>query len=158
MARPPVPVRVVVARACFPTGMLGHYTRRLADAGLVAVLTTTSPPRLAAPGGGEPLVGTNPISIAVPSSRGEPVVVDVSPAKETHGDVLAGLATEADVVPFGGEKAYKAFALAVGLELLIGSLAGDDAHGAFLLAAQPAYDPVPCLRARAGGIRLPGDA
>ena len=37
--------------------------------------------------------------------------------KVTYGAVLAGLADEEDLVPFGGESAHKAFALAVGLQL-----------------------------------------
>ena len=90
LAEPPEHARVVAASNCFPTGMLGHYVRRLAEGGLVAVLTATSPARLAHPDGGEPLAGTNPLAIGIPSSDGQPVVVDVSPAKATWGDVLAG--------------------------------------------------------------------
>jgi hypothetical protein len=76
--------------------------------------------------------------------------------KATYGDVLAGAASEADLVPFGGEQAHKAFALAVGLHTLVEALAGDD-YGAVLLVARPEHDPVPALRARAAGARLPGD-
>ena len=156
IAAPPERARVVVASHCFPTGMLGHYTRRLAGGGLVAALTATSPARLAHPDGGPPLAGTNPLSIAVPSSGGEPVVVDVSMGQVTYGDVIAGLASPEDLVPFGGEQAHKAFALALGLQLLVDSLAGDG-YGAVLLVARPEADPVPALRGRAGGVRLPGD-
>ena len=46
----------------------------------------------------------------------------------THGEVLAGAAAPDELVPFGGEHAHKAFALAVGLELLVGALAGDGAR------------------------------
>ena len=156
LAAPPEHGRVVVASNCFPTGMLGHYTRRLADGGLVAALTATSPPRLGHPDGGPPLAGTNPLSIAIPSSDGDSLVVDVSMGRVTYGDVIAGHATETDLVPFGGEHAHKAFALALGLQLLVDALAGDG-YGAVLLVAQPAADPVPALRERASGIRLPGD-
>ena len=156
LARPPESARVVVASRCFPTGVLGHWVRRLADGGLVGVLTATSPARLAHPDGGPPLAGTNPLAIGIPSSDGQPVVVDVSPAKATWGDVIAGRASEQDVVPFGGEHAHKAFALALGLQLLVDALAGDD-YGAVLLVARPDADPVPALRAAVGGVRLPGD-
>jgi len=60
-------------------------------------------------------------------------------------------------VPFGGPSAHKAFALAVGLELLVGALAGPE-HGAVMLVARPEFDPVPGFRERAEGIRLPGDS
>ena len=82
-----------------------------------------------------------------------------------------------ELVPFGGEQAHKAFALAVGLQLLVDSLLGAEAvardadhrgragsagaavfnYGAVMLVARPEADPVPALRARAGGARLPGD-
>jgi (2R)-3-sulfolactate dehydrogenase (NADP+) len=154
---PPERARVVVARRCFPTGVLGYWARRLAEGGLVAALTATSPRRLAPPGGGEPLTGTNPIAIAIPSSDGRPVVADVSMGAVTHGDVLAGRATPGELVPFGGEQAHKAFALAVGLELLVSALAGPE-HGAVLIVARPDADPVPAFRALAGTLRLPGDS
>jgi len=156
LAAPPVRARVVVAADCFPTGVLGIWVRRLADAGLCAWLTATSPARLSHPHGGPPLTGTNPIAIAVPSSDGRPLVADVSMGKVTHGDVLAGAAAPEDLVPFGGEQAHKAFALAVGVQALVGALAGPG-YGALLVVARPEADPVPALRERAAGLRLPGD-
>jgi hypothetical protein len=76
--------------------------------------------------------------------------------KVTYGEVLAGLVDEAELVPFGGESAHKAFALAVGLQLLVDALAGEE-HGAVLLVARPDHDPVPAFRSLAGAVRLPGD-
>jgi Malate/L-lactate dehydrogenase len=127
--------------------------RRLAESGLVAVLTATSPPRLGPPGGPK-VAGTNPLAVGIPSSDGEPVVVDASMGAVTHGDVLAGLATPEQLVPFGGEQWHKAFALALGLQLLVDALHREDGFGAVLLVARPESDPVPALRA--SGVRLPG--
>jgi LDH2 family malate/lactate/ureidoglycolate dehydrogenase len=157
LADPPDRARLVVAGRTFPTGVLGHWTRRLAEAGLVAALTATSPRRLGHPDGGSKLAGTNPLSIAIPSSDGHPVVADVSMGNLTFGDVLAGRASEDDLEPFGGEHAHKAFALAVGLQLLVDALTPDEGFGAVLIVAQPAADPVPALRVLAHGVRLPGD-
>jgi len=157
LADPPAHARLVVAERCFPTGVLGYWARQLADGGLVAVLTATSPRRLPHPDGGEPLTGTNPIAIAITSSDGRPVVADVSMGAATYGDVLSGRARPEELVPFGGMQAHKAFALAVGLELFAGALAGPE-HGAVLLVACPEHDPVPAFRALAAGLRLPGDA
>jgi LDH2 family malate/lactate/ureidoglycolate dehydrogenase len=156
LAAPPERARMIVAADCFPTGVLGIWVRRLAEAGLCAWLTATSPARLPHPEGGPPLTGTNPVAIAVPSSDGRPLVADVSMGKVTHGDVLAGEAAPEDLVPFGGEQAHKAFALAVGIQALVGALAGPG-HGALLVVARPDEDPVPALRERAAGLRLPGD-
>jgi LDH2 family malate/lactate/ureidoglycolate dehydrogenase len=156
LADPPDRARVIAVADCFPTGVLGYWVRRLAAGGLAGVLTATSPPRLAHPDGGPPLAGTNPLAIAVPSSDGRPLVADVSMGKVTYGDVLVGAAAEEDLVPFGGEQAYKAFALALGLQVLVDALAGEG-YGALLLVARPGADPVPAIRERARGVRLPGD-
>jgi (2R)-3-sulfolactate dehydrogenase (NADP+) len=156
IADPPEHARLVVCTRTFPTGALGYWVRRLADAGLVAALTATSPARLSSPDGGPPLAGTNPLAIAVPSSDGVHVVADVSMGAVTYGAVLAGDATPDELVPFGGPQAHKAFALAVGLQLFVDALVAHDGHGAVLVVARPESDPVPALRERAGGVRLPG--
>ncbi len=156
LADPPDHARLVVCGATFPTGMLGHWVRRLADGGLVAVLTATSPRRLGHPEGGPKLAGTNPLAIAIPSSDGRPIVADVSMGNLTYGDVLAGRATEDELRPFGGEQAHKAFALAIGLQLVVDALTPAEGYGAVLLVARPEADPVPALRELASGVRLPG--
>jgi LDH2 family malate/lactate/ureidoglycolate dehydrogenase len=157
LAAPPPAARLVVCGRTFPTGVLGAWTRPLAQGGLVAVLTATSPRRLPHPSGGPPLTGTNPLSIAIPSSDGRPLVTDASMGAVTYGDVLAGRASEDELVPFGGEQAHKAFALAAGLQLLVDALVPDGGFGAVLLVARPEADPVPAFRELAGEVRLPGD-
>ncbi len=157
LAAPPERARLVVCSRAFPTGALGYWARLLARGGLVAVLTATSPRRLPSPTGGPALTGTNPLAVAVPSSDGRPLAVDVSMGAVTHGDVLAGTARPDELVPFGGPQAYKAFALAVGLQVLVDALNPEEGFGAVLLVARPESDPVPALRALAAGVRLPGD-
>ena len=157
LADPPERARVIVAAHCFPTGMLGYWVRKLAEGGFVAALTATSPARLGAPAGGPKLAGTNPLAIAIPSSDGRPIVADVSMGAVTYGDVLTGAAAPEELVPFGGAQAHKAFALALGLQLLVDSLTAADGYGAVLFLARPEGDPVPGLRELAAGVRLPGD-
>jgi LDH2 family malate/lactate/ureidoglycolate dehydrogenase len=157
LADPPDRARLIVAADTFPTGMLGYWVRKLAQGGLVATLTATSPARLGSPTGGPKLAGTNPLAIAIPSSDGRPLVADVSMGAVTYGDVLTGAASPEELIPFGGDQAHKAFALALGLQLLVDALAGDGNYGAVMLVARPEGDPVPALRARATGLRLPGD-
>ena len=76
----------------------------------------------------------------------------------TYGDVLAGRASEEELAPFGGAQAHKAFALAVGLQLLVDALTPEDG-----VRRRPARRPA---RERPGaglpvrspaGVRLPGD-
>jgi L-2-hydroxycarboxylate dehydrogenase (NAD+) len=153
LADPPDRARLIVCEQTFPTGMLGGWVRRLAEGGLLAVLTATSPARLGPPGGPK-VAGTNPLAIGIP---GDPaVVVDVSMGAVTWGDVIAGLADEEQLVPFGGEQWHKAFALALGLQLLVDALKREPGFGAVLLVARPESDPVPALRSL--GVRLPGQS
>jgi len=154
---PPEAARLIVAHDCFPTGVLGYWARRVAAGGLLAILTATSPPRLGHPEGGPKLTGTNPLAIAIPSSDGRPIVSDVSMGAVTHGDVLSGKARPEELVPFGGAQSHKAFALAVGLQLVVDALNPADGFGAILVVARPEADPAPAFRALAGGVRLPGD-
>jgi LDH2 family malate/lactate/ureidoglycolate dehydrogenase len=155
---PPAHARLVVCERTFPTGMLGHHVRRLAEGGLVGAMTATSPARLGHPSGGPKLAGTNPLTIAIPSSEGEPIVADASMGAITWGDVVAGLRQADELVPFGGEQAHKAFALALGLQLLVDSLVHEAGHAAVMVVARPEADPVPALRKLAAGVRLPGDS
>jgi LDH2 family malate/lactate/ureidoglycolate dehydrogenase len=153
LADPPERARLVVCEQTFPTGMLGGWVRRLAEGGLVALLTATSPARLGPPGGPK-VTGTNPLAIGIPSSDRQPVVVDVSMGAVTWGDVIAGLAKDEQLVPFGGEQWHKAFALAVGLQLFVDALHREEGFGAVLLVARPESDPAPAMRRL--GVRLPG--
>jgi LDH2 family malate/lactate/ureidoglycolate dehydrogenase len=60
-------------------GALGYFARRIALAGCVAVVcTTTYTPAVSVVGGNSPVLGTNPIAFAAPRTGAEPVVVDMS--------------------------------------------------------------------------------
>jgi LDH2 family malate/lactate/ureidoglycolate dehydrogenase len=55
--------------------------------GLVAIHTAASSPLVAPPGGIRPVLGTNPIAIAVPSSRG-PIVLDMGTSAYLMTEVM----------------------------------------------------------------------
>jgi LDH2 family malate/lactate/ureidoglycolate dehydrogenase len=180
---PPAGARLVVVRHGFPTGRLGHYAERVAEAGLCCLVTATSTARISHPGGGPPLLGTNPLCLAVPGDHG-PALVDVSMGRITYGAVLKAAATAsplpegaavgaaggpatnpadvtsgaAGLLPFGADQAYKGFALALIVELLCRALAGADGFSAVALVARPQALPAEEIRAALGGQRFPGDA
>lgn len=52
-------------------GVLGHHVERLAEAGLVALGFTNAPASIAPVGGTTPVIGTNPVALAVPGSAGD---------------------------------------------------------------------------------------
>jgi LDH2 family malate/lactate/ureidoglycolate dehydrogenase len=65
--------------------MSAHYTRMMAEAGCVGVLTTNSSPSMAPWGGRAKTVGANPWSVATPAGAHGVAVLDIS-----NGNVARG--------------------------------------------------------------------
>ena len=182
LADPPAGARLVVVSDCFPTGRLGYFAEMGAAAGLLTLLTATSTARIVHPAGGPPVAGTNPLCLASPGDP--PAVIDVSMGAVTYGAVLKAAATgtsmppgallrddgipeldpaeviadRAGIAPFGGELAHKGFALALLVEVLCTSLAGDTGHAAVALLARPEADGMAAIRPLLAGRRVPGES
>ncbi|MGH6739277.1 MAG: Ldh family oxidoreductase [Bradyrhizobium sp.] len=138
-----------------------YYVEMIANAGLVAIHTAASSRLVAPPGGLEAVLGTNPVAIAIPSSRG-PIVLDMGTSaymmtevllRERLGEPLpagvaigpggepttdAALARRGALLPFGG---YKGFGLALMVQAL-GVLAGSGSehtsdYGYLFIAFRP---------------------
>jgi LDH2 family malate/lactate/ureidoglycolate dehydrogenase len=125
------------------SGRSAYYVEMIAKAGLVAIHTAASSRLVAPPGGTEAVLGTNPIAIAIPSTRG-PIVLDMGTSafmmtevmlRERLGELLpegvaigpngeptqdAAQARRGALLPFGG---YKGFGLALMVQIF-GVLAG----------------------------------
>jgi LDH2 family malate/lactate/ureidoglycolate dehydrogenase len=138
---------VSVANA-WMSGRSAYYVEMIAKAGLVAIHTAASSQLVAPPGGIRPVLGTNPIAVAVPASGG-PLVLDMGTSaymmtelmlRERLGQLLpegvalgpggeptrdASLARRGALLPFGG---YKGFGLALMIQAL-GLLAGLGPNG-----------------------------
>ncbi len=135
-------VGVVSVRRSAHYGAAAYYSRRAAGAGLVALSLTNSEPLVIPYGGSAPALGTNPISLAAPTTGG---IFDLDMATsqvamnrnfnaraegraipEGWGDDVPGRPTTDAAaahagVPLGG---YKGYVLAVMVEVLCGVLAG----------------------------------
>jgi len=125
------------------SGRSAYYVEMIARAGLVAIHTASSSKMVAPPGGAASVLGTNPIAIAIPTSRG-PVVLDMGTSafmmtelmlRERLGELLPegvaiapggaptrdpAQARRGALLPFGD---YKGFGLALMVQAL-GVLAG----------------------------------
>ena len=169
-------IALVSVTDAWMSGRSAYYVEMIAKAGLVAIHTAASSRLVAPPGGIRPMLGTNPIAIAFPSSRG-PIVLDMGTSaymmtevllRERLGELLPegvalgpdgaptsdpALARRGALLPFGG---YKGFGLALmmqALGLLAGS--GSDAesdYGYLFVAFRPD------LLGPADVIRAPRDA
>lgn len=125
-------------------GMIGYYAEVAAEAGLVAIVLTTSEALVTPFGGAEAMIGTNPIAVGFPTSA-SPFVLDMSTSATAMGKVIdrfqrgepiphgwavgpdglvttdAALAMAGAIMPFGGAKGY---GLGLAVELLAGALVG----------------------------------
>jgi LDH2 family malate/lactate/ureidoglycolate dehydrogenase len=140
-------VAAVLARNSSHLGAPGHYALLAAEADMLAMVYSTTPRVMKAPGSRSAVVGSGPAAYAVPSN-GAPFVHDISMsvvagnrinlARERDEPVPEGWIVDAGgspttdpdayraggaLVPMGG---HKGFGLAVFAELLAGALAGLD--------------------------------
>jgi L-2-hydroxycarboxylate dehydrogenase (NAD+) len=80
-------IALVSVSDAWMSGRSAYYVEMIANAGLVAIHTAASSRQVAPPGGAGAVVGTNPIAIAIPSSRG-PIVLDVGTSAYMMTEVM----------------------------------------------------------------------
>lgn len=94
-------IAALAIRNSYNCGVLGYHTARLAREGLVGLGFTNAPASIAPSGGSKPIVGTNPVSIAVPGKDGEPaVLIDQSASTIAKSEVMKH-AREGKLIPIG---------------------------------------------------------
>ncbi|MBI2194357.1 MAG: Ldh family oxidoreductase [Planctomycetes bacterium] len=126
-------------------GACGYWTRQMAEAGMMGIGMTNGPSAMAPWGGVAPYQSTNPISFAVPTGKGWPLVLDMATCVAARGNFILAKAmgqplpqgwafddrgeptTDPDValrgtvVPIAGHKGY---GLSLFIDVLCGILAG----------------------------------
>ncbi|MBM4462153.1 MAG: Ldh family oxidoreductase [Chloroflexi bacterium] len=68
-------------------GIAGYYSMMALDYGLIGISLTNTAPLVVPTFGKDAVVGTNPISIAVPAGKGRPFVLDMATSTVTRGEV-----------------------------------------------------------------------
>lgn len=69
-------------------GTASYWTVKIAREGMVGISAANTSPVMAAHGSKQPTLGTNPLSIAVPSSSGQPVVLDMATSIKARGEII----------------------------------------------------------------------
>ncbi|MDO5604221.1 MAG: Ldh family oxidoreductase [Paracoccus sp. (in: a-proteobacteria)] len=140
-------------------GRFAPFLRHLADAGLVGLAGAEGPPFVAAHGGAQPVIGTNPVAFAMGTGAGRVIIdmatstatmADIRDARDTGAPLPDGIALDAGgratriaaevaaLLPRGGRTGSL---LGLIVELLAGVAGGgrDDpqGRGVFLLAFAP---------------------
>lgn len=82
-------VGLVIARNASHFGAAGFYTDRMASAGLLGIAVCNTDRVMCAPFGGRAVLGTNPISIAVPATAGIGPQLDMATSEVAHGKIIA---------------------------------------------------------------------
>src|SRR5438552_13292396 len=72
---------------CNHIGRLGDYSMMAAEKGMIGIVYATSDPSVAPWGGMTSMLGTNPISFAMPAGDEKPVMVDFASAAVAEGKV-----------------------------------------------------------------------
>lgn len=75
-------------------GRLAPFVRHLADAGLLGIAGAEGPPFVAPHGGSHPVIGTNPLALALGTGSSQ-VVIDVASSTATMADIRAARASGA---------------------------------------------------------------
>jgi len=127
------------------SGAIGYYARRVAYEGLIGLVFAGSPETVATEGSYEPIFGTNPLAIAIPTSD-QPLVLDLATAamafygvieaktagkqlpEGTGYDSEGNLSTDPSKVMDGAlrtfDKSYKGAGLSMMVQILTGPLVG----------------------------------
>ena len=85
----------VAVRNGFHFGTAGRYARAMAAQNCVGIVLSNTRPLMPAPGGAEPLVGNNPIAVAIPSAGEFAVEADMALSATAMGKIrLAAAAGE----------------------------------------------------------------
>lgn len=80
-------IAAVAVRNAFHFGTAGRWALALADHGCIGVVMSNTRPLMPAPGGAEPVVGNNPIAIAMPADCGPPLVLDMAMSAGAMGKI-----------------------------------------------------------------------
>lgn len=85
-------IGMAVVRNANHIGALAFYTQKLAAQGLVVIMASNADPSMAPPEGGAPVLGSNPLAIAVPDPKAEGrIVLDMATTAVAHGRLVAAL-------------------------------------------------------------------
>ncbi len=87
-------------RASHHFGMAAAYAERIAEAGLIGMVTANTGPVMAPFGGARPALGNNPIAFAVPRRPEPPLVLDMALSQVAFGRIRLA-AAEGRPIPTG---------------------------------------------------------
>lgn len=88
----------VVGRDMFHTGFAGYYAMQAGRANLIGIYMNDGPRAVPAYGGVDPMFGTNPLAICIPSRDGFPIALDMAPTITSMQNIFRA-AEEGSAIP-----------------------------------------------------------
>ncbi|MBT2495629.1 Ldh family oxidoreductase [Microbacterium sp. ISL-59] len=73
-------------------GAAAFYSEMIADEGMIGIVCCNTDRAMCAPGGGEAVLGTNPLTIALPLSAEDRPILDMATSEVSYGRVLVAAA------------------------------------------------------------------
>ena len=93
-------IGLVLANHSNHYGAAAYYTLEAVKRGMVGISASNAPPNMAPFGGRERFLGTNPLSIAVPTRTGSPFVLDMASSVVARGKIILA-AQKGEKIPEG---------------------------------------------------------
>jgi LDH2 family malate/lactate/ureidoglycolate dehydrogenase len=93
-------VGFVAVRNANHFGIAAYYTMMALPHRMIGIAATNAAPSLAAWGGTTPVLGTNPISVAIPTGQDVDIVLDMASSVVARGKIRAA-ATKGERIPLG---------------------------------------------------------
>lgn len=93
-------IALVLAYRTNHVGRLGQYTLMAAEKGFIGIMMVNTNPSVAPWGGYQRKLGTNPISIASPRKKGNPILLDMATSVVAMGKILLKVGTD-EKIPEG---------------------------------------------------------
>ncbi len=90
---------IAVVRNAFHFGTARRFAAAAADNGCVGIAMCNTRPLMPAPGGAEPVVGNNPLAIALPVAGGDPIVLDMATSEAAMGKIRMAAKAKAPIPP-----------------------------------------------------------
>jgi ureidoglycolate dehydrogenase (NAD+) len=78
-------------------GAAGFFAQELADRGLISAVLSNSDVAMAPPGGGKPVLGTNPIAVGVPAVGELTPLLDMATTRVAYGKLLVAAQSDAPI-------------------------------------------------------------
>jgi LDH2 family malate/lactate/ureidoglycolate dehydrogenase len=68
-------------------GAMDHYAMMALEADMIGIATTNALPTMAPWGGADKIVGINPLGVAIPAGKADPIVLDIAFGMTAHGKI-----------------------------------------------------------------------